>query len=128
MNSEFAFQDLCSVKDVIAAITELENKLLTDTGLNLNQSFALCCLAKGPKTAGALAAQLKISGPSLSRILRKLIALGLISRDSTLPDARNRVMFLSPTGQLKAVELQKREQGMFPWCVGFSPPENIDIS
>ena len=118
--NESSIKDLCSIKDTIAAITELESRLIKETGLNLNQSFALCCLSRGPLTAGALAGQLKISGPSVSRIIRKLVGVGLLCRDFSLTDARNRSLFLSPAGMTKASELLELETKLFPWPIPFS--------
>ena len=120
MNPSLTLPDLCAIKDTVAAITQLENRLFKETGLNLNQSFALCCLARGPLTAGALAEQLKISGPSLSRIIRKLVGTGLIVRDLSLKDARNRSLFLSPGGMAKASELLATESRLFPWPIQYT--------
>jgi len=107
-------KDLCQVKDLMATIVQVEAKLRRETGLNLNQSFALCCLAKGPLTAGALADELRIHGASLSRIIKALHHKGCINRDLHGGDSRQKVLSLTEMGRRIAVELAGCETGIFP--------------
>jgi DNA-binding MarR family transcriptional regulator len=110
-------RDLCQVKDFMATVVQLEAALRKETGLNLNQSFALCCLNKGPLTAGALADQLRIHGASLSRVLKALSAKGYIGRDETAPDSRQKVLVLTPEGKRLADTLAVCETRLFPAAI-----------
>lgn len=107
-------RDLCQVKDFMATVVQLEAALRKETGLNLNQSFALCCLAKGPLTAGALADQLRIHGASLSRVIKTLTVKGLIGRDTTVLDSRQKLLVLTEGGRKVAETLAVCEGRMFP--------------
>lgn len=107
-------RDLCQVKDFMATVVQVEAALRKETGLNLNQSFALCCLNKGPLTAGALADELRIHGASLSRILKTLHAKELIDRDIGQADSRQKVLSLTPAGRQMAEKLLACEAVLFP--------------
>lgn len=110
-------ESLCQVKDLMATVVEVEAALRKETGLNLNQSFALCCLAKGPMSAGALADELRIHGASLSRIIKTLYLKGLIYRDLNLGDSRQKVLSLTEAGQHLALKLVGCETKLFPLAV-----------
>ncbi len=107
-------KDLCHVKDLVATVVQLEAGLKKETGLNLNQSFALCCLAKGPLSAGALAEELRIHGASLSRIIKMLYLKGFIYRDLSWGDSRQKVLSLTEEGQKMALRLVGYESRVFP--------------
>lgn len=110
-------KDLCQVKDLMAAVVQVEAVLRRETGLNLNQSFALCCLNKGPLSAGALADELRIHGASLSRILKVLERKGYIRRELSAHDNRQRVLSLSEEGRQLASLLIACERRVFPVAV-----------
>jgi DNA-binding MarR family transcriptional regulator len=107
-------QDLCQVKDLMATVVQVEAALREETGLNLNQSFALCCLNKGPLSAGALAKELRIHGASLSRVIKVLATKGLINRDLDSDDNRLRVISLTEKGRRVAEALLVCESRLFP--------------
>lgn len=107
-------KDLCEVKNVMATVVQIEAKLRSETGLNLNQAFALCCLAKGALTAGALAEELRIHGASLSRVIKTLWARGLIHRDIHREDSRQKVLSLTEEGLRAALGLEGCEARIFP--------------
>ena len=98
----------------MASVVQLEAGLRQATGLNLNQSFALCCLAKGSLSAGALADELRIHGASLSRVIKALGAKGFIVGGTGASDSRQKMLSLTPLGQKMASELLVCEQRLFP--------------
>jgi DNA-binding MarR family transcriptional regulator len=110
-------QDLCQVKDLMATVVQVEAALREETGLNLNQSFALCCLNKGPLSAGALAKELRIHGASLSRVIKVLATKGLINRDLDSDDNRQRMISLTEEGRKVADALVICEKRLFPLVV-----------
>jgi len=110
-------KDLCQVKDLMATVVQVEAALRRETGLNLNQSFALCCLAKGPLGAGALADELRIHGASLSRVLNALQTKGFIHRSIHDEDGRQKVLSLTPEGERLAQTLLGCEARLFPLAV-----------
>jgi len=110
-------KDLCQVKDVMASVVELEAQLRRQTGLSLNQAFALCCLARGPLGAGALADEVRIHGASLSRIIKSLHQRGLIVQEMHGEDSRQKVLSLSGEGRAVASTLALCEAQLFPLAV-----------
>jgi DNA-binding MarR family transcriptional regulator len=112
-----SFEDLCQVKDVMATVVRVEAALRKETGLNLNQSFALCCLNRGPRSAGVLADELRIHGPSLSRILKALETKGYIQRDHDPSDNRQTILSLTEEGKRIASTLLLCENKLFPVIV-----------
>jgi len=101
----------------MATVVQLEAALRSETGLNLNQSFALCCLAREPMNAGALADELRIHGASLSRIIKTLWAKGYLNRDLNWGDSRQKVLSLTEEGQKIALKLAECEDRLFPLAV-----------
>ena len=118
-------RDLCQVKDLLAATVALEASLRERTGLNLNQSFALCCLGEGPLSAGNLAEELRIHGASLSRIVKALEQKGLVSRTRDSTDSRLTVLRLTDKGRLVADALIGHEQSLFPLTVKERPRQAL---
>lgn len=110
-------ENLCHVKDLMATVVQVEAALRKETGLNLNQSFALCCLAKGNLSAGALADELRIHGASLSRIIKALYHKGYLYRDLNWGDSRQKVLSLTEEGQRVALKLAGCESRIFPMPV-----------
>jgi len=110
-------ENLCHVKDVMATVVQLEATLRTETGLNLNQAFALCCLAKGPRGAGVLADELRIHGASLSRVIKALWAKGYLDRNVDGEDSRQKVLSLTEEGQKVARTLAGCEGRLFPLAI-----------
>jgi len=110
-------KDLCQVKDLMASVVQIEAELKASTGLNLNQSFALCCLAKRSLSAGELAQELRIHGASLSRVIKTLHGKGLIFRGLHSGDSRRKVLSLTPDGKRTASALFGKEQNLFPFPV-----------
>ena len=105
--------DLCTVKDVMATVTELEAGLRAQLGLNLHQAFVLCCLARGERSAGSLADELRIRQASLSRILKTLEQRGLLQRQAG-EDNRHRIVSLSEAGLALSCRMMDEEQRRFP--------------
>lgn len=68
---------------------------------------ALYYLDSSPKglTQSELAKRLKISGPSLTRQLDKLEAMGLVTRRRMLGDGRARLIVMEPAGREALLEL-----------------------
>jgi DNA-binding MarR family transcriptional regulator len=101
----------------MATVVQLEARLRSETGLNLNQAFALCCLARGPLSAGELADELRIHGASLSRVIKTLWSKGYLLRDLNWGDSRKKVLSLTEEGQKMALNLAGCEQRIFPLAV-----------
>jgi len=109
--------DLCHTKDLVATVVQLEACLRKEVGINLNQAFVLCCLARVPLSAGAIADELRIHGASLSRIIKVLHSKGYIYRNLDSRDSRQKVLALTEEGKRKALLLAEYEAREFPLTV-----------
>ena len=110
-------KDFCEVKECLAVVTRLEAKIQAQTGLTLNHACAVFTLARGKNTAGGLAQELRVSGPSLSRLLRPLLDRGLVevsdSQDSSA-DGRFKLLGLTSAGWSVYQSLRQHEGEWFP--------------
>jgi len=118
--------DLCAVKDVMATVTELEATLRSRLGLNLYQAFALCCLARGERSAGSLADELRIRQASLSRILKSLEQRGLVRRQAG-SDNRHRIVSLSEAGLALSCRMDAEERRQFPLSIRPRPFTELSV-
>ncbi|NNM53391.1 MAG: MarR family transcriptional regulator [Spirochaetales bacterium] len=110
-------------------VTRLEAKILAQTGLTLNHACAVFTLASGKNTAGGLAQELRVSGPSLSRLLRPLLDRGLVevsdSQESGA-DGRFKLLGLTAAGWLVYQSLRQHEGEWFPLKVLPQPAKQAD--
>jgi DNA-binding MarR family transcriptional regulator len=113
-------KDFCEVKDWIAAITRLEAQIQSQTGLTLNHACVICCLGKSPLSAGELAEELRVSRPSLSRLVKPLFEKGLLEyepgnlRLKEAKDARHKYLRLTPAGEEVYNDLLEHQGFWFP--------------
>ncbi|NNM66406.1 MAG: winged helix-turn-helix transcriptional regulator [Spirochaetales bacterium] len=120
-------KDFCEVKDWIAAITRFEAQIQSQTGLTLNHACAICCLGKGLRSAGGLAEELRVSRPSLSRLVKPLFDKGLLEwepgaqRLKEAKDARHKYLRLTPSGVGVYKNLLELQGSWFPFSP-FSQP------
>ncbi|HYL07082.1 MAG TPA: MarR family transcriptional regulator [Candidatus Udaeobacter sp.] len=84
--------------DVVSIVEPRLLELWTTTGLTFGQRRLLRRLREGPRSAGALASELGVAAPSLTRQLQKLEDKGLIVRTMDPEDRRRVVVTLTPAG------------------------------
>lgn len=86
---------------------------LDGIGLTVQQWRVIRVLAEGePRTAGELSELCVLMPPSLSRILKALLAAGLIARVED-EDARRRRVELTPAGHEKYVEMAAKSAAIY---------------
>lgn len=78
-------RDLCSLRDIVRAIHELERELKRGYGLTLNEGLCLCCASNRGQSPGDCARQMGLSASRISRLLNSLERKGLLER-RYLPD------------------------------------------
>jgi ferredoxin-thioredoxin reductase catalytic chain len=81
-------RDLCSIKDVIREINELERELKAAYGLSVNEALCLCCVSSASRTPGECAVQMGLSASRVSRLLSALERKGLLERRAHPGDLR----------------------------------------
>lgn len=87
------------VADLVAIVEPRLLDLWKSTGMTFAQRRLLRRLRGGPLSAGALAAELNVAGPTLTRQLQKLETRGLLSRAMDSHDRRRVVVALTPAGE-----------------------------
>lgn len=85
--------------DVVSLVEPRLLELWTTTGMTFGQRRLLRRLSAGPRSAGALAAELGVSAPSLTRQLQKLEDHGMIVRAIDREDRRRVVVSLTSAGE-----------------------------
>jgi DNA-binding MarR family transcriptional regulator len=93
------------------AITRAYRGLLGDLGLTYPQYLVLLALMEQPAmTSGALARALKLDAGTLTPLLKRLAAAGLVSRERRLEDERVVEIRLTPAGLALHDELLRAQQ------------------
>ena len=90
--------DLCSIRDLIREINELEHELRTVHRLTLNEALCLCCISKRIQSPGKCAEQMGLSPSRLSRILNSLEKKKLIERHLMSDNHRSTRLNLTEAG------------------------------
>lgn len=99
-------RDLCSIKEIVRAINELERELKRSHGLTLIESLCLCCISGLSQTPGECARQIGLSPSRLSRILNSLEKKGLLERHPLPGDRRITGLSITEEGQVRLRELR----------------------
>jgi DNA-binding MarR family transcriptional regulator len=101
-NRDFATNPRDVVRAVADLVSLVEPRLLDlwqEAGMTLSQRRVLGRLRDGPRSAGEIASGLRISSPSLTRILTKLEERGLLVRALDEGDRRRVLVELTILGQ-----------------------------
>jgi len=99
-------KDLCSIKDVVRSINELEAQLRQAHGLSLNEALCLCCVDRERRTPGDCARQMGLAASRVSRILNSLEKKGLLERRSLPDDPRSVDLAGTDKGRARLGELR----------------------
>ena len=100
-----------------------------ESGLTATQLAAMATLRRhGPLTAGELAAQEKVSPPSMTRILGHLSDLGMVDRRSHPTDGRQVLVELSATGRnLLDADRRRRDEWLTARLRELTPEERHQL-
>ena len=85
--------------DIVSIVEPRLHELWTTTGITFAQRRVLRRLREGPLSAGAIAADLGVSAPSVTRQLQRLEDHGLIVRAIDSDDRRRVLVKLTPAGK-----------------------------
>ena len=98
--------DLCSIKDTVRAIHELEQQIKRSHGLTLNEGLCLCCVSKVSNSPGDCARQMGLSASRVSRIIGSLERKGLLERSSLPDDRRSTELAITDRGWQRLQDLR----------------------
>jgi DNA-binding MarR family transcriptional regulator len=76
--------------------------------LHRGMASVLATLGDGPETISRLAEREGVAQPTLTRMVERLEAEGLVQRERSTDDARVVVVCLTPQGELELAELRER--------------------
>ena len=112
--------------DAIVLAEPAQLALWQSAELTLTQLGALSKLRGGPLPAGKLAEQLGISPASLTRVLDRLEARGLLRRTPDPHDRRNRIVALTPEGRVLVVRCRDGIRAMEDELLAGLAPDERD--
>ncbi len=90
---------LRALADVISLVEPRLQELWRSTGVTFAQRRLLAKLRRGPRTPGALASELGIAAPTVTRQLQKLEEARLLVRAVDLEDRRRVIVKLTADGE-----------------------------
>jgi homoprotocatechuate degradation regulator HpaR len=100
--------------------------ILHEQGLTEQQWRVMRALEElGPTTAAGVAAECSILAPSMTRILRKLAELKLISTSRSKNDQREMVVRMTPKGKRLVDMIGPRVEVEYAWIRDQLQPENL---
>jgi DNA-binding MarR family transcriptional regulator len=99
-----------------------------DTSMSLTQIAALGTLERhGPLTPGELAAHERVQPPSMTRIVAKLEAAGVVTRTEHPTDRRQVLVAVSPAGHAMIKADRKRRDAWLAQRMRDLPPEDVEV-
>jgi DNA-binding MarR family transcriptional regulator len=100
---------ICTLRNVYKAISDCEQQLITQFGLNLNETMALCSLSQQPLCASELAEAAGMQCSQTSKVIKSLEVKGLIERALGKTDKRNMFFILTEKGDKMLNSIQEYE-------------------
>jgi len=95
----------------------------SDTGLTLTQLSTLATIGRhGPLTLGALAQHERVAPPSITRVVTKLEADGLIARTTDPDDRRSSLVVATRTGKALLTRSRQRRDAWLADRIDELPP------
>lgn len=87
------------MRDLIAALNELEANLSDNYGVSLNEAMVLCCIGEDKLTASTISHNIGLLPPHTSKTLRSIEKKGLVKRSMGTQDKRQMYFKLTPDGK-----------------------------
>lgn len=88
-------KSLCVMRELVKALSQLENQLVEKYGVSLNEAMALCSLSDGTLTASEISELIGLAPSHTSKVIRSIEDKGFINR--TLGKEDKRTMFFELT-------------------------------
>jgi DNA-binding MarR family transcriptional regulator len=108
------------------AMVRAYGPLLEDAGLTYPQYITLLVLweePRQPRTVGELGARLHLDSGTLTPLLKRLSAMGYVTRSRDAEDERRVLVDLTPAGLSLRDQLAEVPQSLFERCRGIGPAE-----
>ncbi len=103
----------------------LDEPLLSELGLNVKELLVLAAVMDGAQTPGGVAARQSLPAPTVSRIVGKLVEMGLIVRAADPVDLRRFELHLTPEGERRRERVREVAERVVDEHFGHLPPERL---
>ncbi|MBQ8204714.1 MAG: MarR family transcriptional regulator [Alistipes sp.] len=90
---------ICVMRDIVSAMSELENRIIDDLGLTLNEAMTLCAIGEHSVAASVVAERTGMRASHCSKIISALERRKLVCRSIDKYDKRHINMTLTRAGK-----------------------------
>lgn len=97
------------MRELLRALSDLENQLMELHGVSLNEAMALCCISSDTLTASEISEGTGLSASHTSKVIRSIEEKELIMRNFGDKDKRQMHFRLTEKGQQCLVGIKERE-------------------
>ena len=101
---------LCVMRELLAALNELEANLSNNYGVSLNEAMVLCCIGEDKLTSSTISRHIGLLPPLTSKTLRTIEKKEMVERSMGIEDKRQMYFKLTPKG--KELLERLRENGI----------------
>ncbi|WP_226342569.1 MarR family winged helix-turn-helix transcriptional regulator [Deinococcus sp. AJ005] len=106
----------------------LDEPLETALGLNTKELLVLAAIMDGAQTPGRIASKQSLPAPTVTRIVSKLVAAGLVARISNPADLRCFHLHLTPQGEATRARTRETGQTIVVSHFGHLPPQRVQAA
>jgi len=103
----------------------LDEPLATALGLNTKELLVLASIMDGAQTPGRIASKQNLPAPTVTRIVSKQVAAGLVERVSDPADLRCFQLRLTPQGEATRARTRETGQAIVASHFGHLPPQRV---
>lgn len=114
-------------RELRVAVTRLARRLRQTAGADLTPSLAAALHTierHGPLTPSEVAARERVQRPTATRVLAKLVALGLVAREEHPADGRSHRVVVTPAGHALIAEGRRRKDEALAAALARLPAED----
>lgn len=98
---------MCVMRDIVSAMSELENTIIDNLGLTLNEAMSLCAIGEHSVAASVVADRTGMRASHSSKIISALEKRGLVGRSIDKHDKRQINISLTPAGRERLTALKQ---------------------
>lgn len=98
---------ICMMREVVHAISELEQQLMEKFNLTLNETMVVCCIGNSTVTASFICENTALAPSHGSKIIRSVERKGLVNRSLGADDKRCMHFTLTAEGKKVLSELKR---------------------
>ena len=95
------------MRDIVSAMSELENTIIDNLGLTLNEAMSLCAIGEHSVAASVVADRTGMRVSHSSKIISALEKRGLVGRSIDKHDKRQINISLTPAGRERLAALKE---------------------